>query len=74
ANYSEAEQLLERALAINEVALGADHKTTIKSRGLLADLHKVQGFFDKASAMFAEVVNRLERVYGPHHRWVAVML
>lgn len=72
--HAEAEQLLERALAVNEAGLGADHKTTIKYRALLADLYTAQGLFDKASSMFAEIVNNLERVYGPDHQWVADIL
>lgn len=69
--YAEAEQLLERALSINEAALGVDHKTTLISRGLLADFYKRQGFVDKASSLQAEVVSDVERVYGPEHPWVA---
>lgn len=49
--YAEAQPLVERAMAIYEVALGMDHKETIQSRGLMGDLYKKQGFFDKASPL-----------------------
>lgn len=69
--YSEVQPLRERALAINEAALGADHHSTIESRGALGNLYKKQGLFDKARLLLEEVVNTLERVHGPDHPRVA---
>lgn len=69
--YDEAQPLLERALAINEVALGMSHEYTIRSRRLIGGLYKKQGFFEKASSLLEEAVNTVERLHGPDHRTVA---
>lgn len=69
--YSEAQPLLERALAINEVARGMDSPVTIVARGSMGTLYKKQGFFDKAFPLFEEIFNTREGLYGPDHPWVA---
>ncbi|CAN0458451.1 unnamed protein product, partial [Scytosiphon promiscuus] len=71
---AEAQLLFERALAINEVALGVDHPSTITSRAWMADLYTKQGFLDKASPLLEEIVSARERVLGHDHPDVASAL
>ncbi|CAM9754953.1 unnamed protein product, partial [Pylaiella littoralis] len=72
--YAEAQRLFERALAINEVALGVDHPSTITSRAWMADLYQKQGLLDKASPLLEEIVSARERVEGHDHPNVASAL
>ncbi|CAM9623612.1 unnamed protein product [Ectocarpus fasciculatus] len=65
--YTEAQPLVERALAIKEGALGVDHPSTITSRSWIADLYMKQGLLDKASPLLEEVVCSFERALGPDH-------
>lgn len=69
-----AHPLLERALVINERALGADHPDTIESRAWIADLYQRQGFLDMAAPLLKEVVSTRERVQGRNHPDVASAL
>lgn len=71
---AEAQPLFERALAINEVALGVDHPSTITFRAGMADLYQKQGLLDKALPLLDEVASSLERALGPDHRDVASAL
>lgn len=66
--------MFERALAINEVALGVDHPSTITSRAWMTDLCEKQGFLDKAAPLLEEVVCASERVLGHDHPDVASAL
>lgn len=72
--YAEAQPLFERALAIEEAALGVDHTRTITSRAWMADLYQEQGFFDKSSLLMEEVVRAREHVLGCDHPEVAIAL
>lgn len=72
--YSEAQPLVERALAITERALGVDHVDTITSYACLAGLYVSQGFVDKAFPLLEEVVSARERVQGRDHPDVAAAL
>lgn len=59
--------MVERALDIEERALGADHSNAIASRAWMAELLRKQGFLNKASRLLEEVVSALERVQGFEH-------
>lgn len=72
--YAEAQPLLERALAIKEVALGANQIRTVWARVLLGDLYKKQGSFEQASPLLEEAVNALERLDGHDHDVIASAL
>lgn len=69
--HAEARSLLDRALGINEAALGVDHQTTTRACASLGDLNKRHGFLDKASPLLEKVLTTTKRVYGPDHPWVA---
>lgn len=73
-NYTEALPLFERALAINEAALGVDHLTTTRSRELIGSLYVMQGFFDQASLLVEQVLFTRESLHGPDSAWVAASL
>ena len=72
--HAEAEPLCERALEINEKALGANHLRTVHTRAVLGDLYKKQGSFDKASPLLEEAVNILEHLDGHDHEVIASTL
>ncbi|CAN0398731.1 unnamed protein product, partial [Scytosiphon promiscuus] len=65
--YADARALLERALAIDEVALDVDHSRTITSRSWLADVYQKLGLYDKAFPLMEEVLASSERVAGRSH-------
>lgn len=66
--------MLERALAIKEVAVGANQIRTVWARVLLGDLYKKQGSFEQASPLLEEAVNALERLDGHDHDVIASAL
>ncbi|CAM9419423.1 unnamed protein product [Scytosiphon promiscuus] len=65
--FADARALFERALAINEVALGVDHSSTSTSRFRLADVYQKLGLYDKAFPLMEEVLASSERVAGQSH-------
>ena len=50
--YGKAEPLYQRALAIDEKLLGADHPNTATSLNNLASLYAFQGLYDKAELLY----------------------
>ncbi len=63
ARYTEAEPLVQRALAIHEQALGLEHPDTASSLNNLANLYHAQGKYDEAKPLY-EI---REQVLGPQH-------
>jgi tetratricopeptide (TPR) repeat protein len=65
--YREAEPLYQRALAIREQELGAEHTDTAISLNSLASLYYAQGKSEEAVPMFQRVLNIRERTLGSAH-------
>lgn len=74
ARYQFAKAALERALAINEIALGADAPETARNIANLALLYRVQGKSEEAEAYSRRALTIAEKTYGPKHPAVAVAL
>jgi len=69
AQYEQAEPLLQRALAIRERVLGADHPDTANSLNNVATLYQNQGRYNEAEPLFQRALSILEQVFGaedPH--------
>jgi tetratricopeptide (TPR) repeat protein len=67
AQYTQAEPLLERALAIREEVLGPKHPDTAQSLNNLALLYDAQGKYEEAEPLYERAVAILEEVLGPKH-------
>ncbi len=65
--YAEAEPLCQRALAINEQQLGADHPDTASSLHGLADLYLEQGKYEQAEVFYQRTLVIREQRLGPTH-------
>ncbi|MHC4946341.1 MAG: tetratricopeptide repeat protein, partial [Planctomycetota bacterium] len=65
--YSEAEPLLENALATHIKEQGEDHPRTLKSMVDLATLYRIQGQFESAEPLFARALDGCRRVHGEEH-------
>jgi DNA-binding NarL/FixJ family response regulator len=65
--YTEAEPLLERALAIRERVLGPEHPETGETLNNLARLYLQQGRYTEAEPLFQRALSIRERVLGPGH-------
>ena len=74
AEYTEAEPLLRRALAIQEKALGPDHPDVASGLNNLAVLHYAQGQYEKAAALYERALTIRERALGPDHPDVGTSL
>lgn len=74
AAYSEARQLLERALTIREKALGPDHSLTGTSLNNLALLLKDQGDLAAARPLLERALAITENAPGPEHPDTATTL
>ncbi len=61
--YAEATTLLEKALAIREKELGAEHPATIKSLTALADVYSVQGKSWEAVSLYERAATICEKTY-----------
>ena len=72
--YSQAEPLLERALAIREAALGPDHPGTADSLGDLASLLRDQGDLAGARPLFERALAISLTALGPDHQETATIL
>jgi tetratricopeptide (TPR) repeat protein len=72
--FSEAEQLSQRALAINETAFGSDHPLVASSLNNLAILYGQQSKFSQAETLFRRALAINEKVLGPDHVSVAQLL
>lgn len=65
--YEQAEPLHERALAINESMLGAEHPVTVQSLNNLANLYAEQGKYEQAEPLYQRALAIRERVLGAEH-------
>jgi len=74
AQYSDAEVLLRRALAINEKFLGLEHPVTASSLNNLAFLLQVQGDYVGAELLHRRALVIAEKVLGPEHPLTAASL
>jgi CHAT domain-containing protein/lipopolysaccharide biosynthesis regulator YciM len=70
----EAFPLAERAVALYEAALDADHPDLASALFLLGDLYRVEGMHTKAEPLFARALRIYEKAYGPEHFEVAITL
>jgi tetratricopeptide (TPR) repeat protein len=74
AEYEQALQLYERALAVREKILGPQHPSVATSLNNLASLHKDMAAFDQAKSLFHEAVAIKEKALGPEHPSVGLSL
>jgi tetratricopeptide (TPR) repeat protein len=74
ATYVEARPLFERALAICENVLGAEHPDTAMSLNNLATLLQAQGDLAAARPLFERALAIHEKVHGPEHSDTAMSL
>jgi len=73
-HYTEAEPHLNRALAIREKALGADHLDTATSLNNLAELYESQGKYDEAEPLYKRALAIAEKALGAGHPNVATVM
>ncbi len=74
ANYSEAEPLFCRSLAIREQQLGPLHPDVAQSLNNLAELLRAQGKYDEADPLSRRSLAIREQQLGPEHPDVALSL
>jgi tetratricopeptide (TPR) repeat protein len=74
AEYAQAEPLYQRALAIDERALGAEHPDTAASLNNLAVLYYDQAQYNDAEPLFRRALAIRESVLGPEHPNAATTL
>ncbi len=67
AQYTEAEPLYQRALAIREKKLGADHPDTAQSLNNLAELYRSQGKYEQAEPLYQRALAIREKKLGADH-------
>jgi tetratricopeptide (TPR) repeat protein len=72
--YAHARPLFERALAIREQALGADHPSTAGSLDNLAGLLAVQGDLHEAELLLDRALAIRQRAFGGKHPEIAASL
>ncbi len=72
--YTEAEPLIERALAIREKALGPEHTDVGQSLNNLALLYHAGGRYSEAEPLYKRALAIWENVLGPEHPEVATSL
>jgi tetratricopeptide (TPR) repeat protein/transcriptional regulator with XRE-family HTH domain len=65
--YPEAEPLHERALAIREEILGAQHPNTGESLNNLAELYRAQGKYEQAEPLHERALTLREEILGAQH-------
>ena len=73
-NYSEAEQLFKRSLAIREKSLGPDHPDVAESLSNLAEVYRAQGKYGVAESLYELSLPILQKTLGPEHPTVATSL
>jgi tetratricopeptide (TPR) repeat protein len=74
AQYEQAEPLFQRAIAINEKALGPEHPLLAIYLNNLAFLYKTQGKFELAEPLYQRAIAIDEKVLGPEHPGLATDL
>ena len=67
ARYAEAEPLYQRALRINEQALGAEHPQVALNLNNLALLYKTQGKYAEAEPLYQRALAIFEEALGSEH-------
>ncbi|MEE3719016.1 tetratricopeptide repeat protein [Tumidithrix elongata RA019] len=73
-NYREAIPIAQRALAIRETALGADHPDVAQSLNNLAGLYQAQGNYPAAEPLYKRALVIREKALGADHPDVATSL
>jgi tetratricopeptide (TPR) repeat protein len=73
-DYKEAEQFLQRALAIDEKTLGPNHPEVATSLNNLANLYYYQGKYEQAEPLFQRAIAIGEKGLGPEHHTLATRL
>ena len=71
ARYGEAELLYQRALKIDEKALGPEHPQVATYLNNLAALYYAQGKYSEAEPLFQRALKIDEKALGPEHPGVA---
>jgi tetratricopeptide (TPR) repeat protein len=66
-HYPEALLLVQRALAIREKVLGAEHPDTAQSLNNLAFLYKARGNYPEALPLYQRALAICEKALGPEH-------
>jgi tetratricopeptide (TPR) repeat protein len=72
--YDEAKALHERALAINDRALGSEHPDVAGSLDDLAHVYRMMGDHDRAKSLHERALVIWEQTVGVEHRSVATSL
>jgi CHAT domain-containing protein/Tfp pilus assembly protein PilF len=72
--YADAEGLYQRALAIKEKALGANHPNVATTLNNLANVYQLQGKYADAAATYQRALAIYEKALGANHPDVAVTL
>jgi tetratricopeptide (TPR) repeat protein len=72
--YTQAEPLLQRALAIREQVLGFNHADTASTLHHLARLYYLQAHYAQAEPLFQRALTIREQVLGPDHPDTAAAL
>ncbi len=72
--YTQAEALLQQALAIIEKVLGPDHPDTARTLGNLAGLYEAQGKHEQAEPLYQRALAIKEKVLDPDHPSIANIL
>jgi tetratricopeptide (TPR) repeat protein len=72
--YPEALSLAQRALEIDEKALGPEHPDTAVSLNNLAGLYDASGAFEKALPLYQRALKIREKALGPEHPDTATSL
>lgn len=72
--YDEAIPLAERALAIREKALGAEHAAVAQSVNSLAILYEAKGDYGRAEPLYQRALAMREKLFGAEHPEVATSL
>jgi len=73
-DYTRAEPLLQRTLAIREQVLGPEHPDVARVLNNLAALYVSRGDYARAEFLFQRALAIQERVLGPEHRDVELTL
>jgi tetratricopeptide (TPR) repeat protein/CHAT domain-containing protein len=70
-DYTEAEPLLERLVAMAEGAHGTEHLEVGKRLGRLASHYRTRGMFAEAEQVLKRTLSIVEKAHGPEHRDVS---
>jgi tetratricopeptide (TPR) repeat protein len=72
--YAKAEPLFQRALAIDQKALGPEHPVVAMDLNNQAELYRVQGQCAKAEPLYQQALGVLEKALPPGHPDLATVL